>query len=138
MTTTETQFRTAEVARLADVSLRQLQMWEEKRIAIASRERRVRRYSVSQALFVMVLAELLRRRGLSSQRLRRLSVVVRQALSDHGVHSGRCAFLLTDGKNVQFANSQNQTCEIVSNFSKPILCVNVSACLDRIKKNQFV
>ena len=137
MTTTETRFRTAEVARLADVSLRQLQMWEEKRIALASREGRVRRYSVSQALFVMVLAEL-RRRGLSSQRLRRLSVVVRQALSDHGVHSGRCAFLLTDGKNVQFANSQNQTCEIVSNFFKPILCVNVSACLDRIEKNQFV
>lgn len=77
MNTNDVRFRTTEVAKLADVSLRQLQVWEEKRVAVASRAGRVRLYTVSQALFVIVVAEL-RRRGLSFQRLRRLSVVLRQ------------------------------------------------------------
>jgi DNA-binding transcriptional MerR regulator len=134
--TNDVRFRTAEVAKLADVSLRQLQVWEEKRVAVASRAGRVRLYTVSQALFVIVVAEL-RRRGLSFQRLRRLSVVLRQMLSDHGIDERRsslCAFILTDGRQIQFADSPNKTCELVSNFSRPIVCINLADCLDRIDK----
>src|ERR1039458_3060179 len=75
-------FRTTEVAKIAGVSLRQLQLWEERRVAIASRSGRVRLYTASQALFVIVIAEL-RRRGLSFQRLCRLSAALRQLLEDH-------------------------------------------------------
>ena len=82
MNTSEVRFRTAEVAKLADVSLRQLQLWEERRVALASRSGRVRLYTASQALFVIVVAEL-RRRGLSFQRLRRLSTALRQLIEDH-------------------------------------------------------
>ena len=57
-------FRTAEVARLAEVSLRQLQIWEEKKVAVASRcWGGWRVYDATQAVFVVVCAEL-RRRGL--------------------------------------------------------------------------
>jgi DNA-binding transcriptional MerR regulator len=132
----DVRFRTTEVAKLADVSLRQLQVWEEKRVAVASRAGRVRLYTVSQALFVIVVAEL-RRRGLSFQRLRRPSVVLRQMLSDHGIderRSGLCAFILTDGRQIQFADSPNKTCELVSNFSRPIVCINLADCLDRLDK----
>ena len=121
MNTSDVHFRTAEVAKLAGVSLRKLQVWEEKRVAGASRSGRVRLYSASQALFVVVVAEL-RRPGLSFQRLRRLSVVLRQMLSDHGVDEQRsslCAFILTDGRQIQFGDSPNKTCELVSNFSRP-------------------
>ncbi len=59
-------------AKLAGVSLRQLQIWEENRVAVASRSGRVRLYTASQALFVVIVAEL-RKRGLSFQRLRSLS-----------------------------------------------------------------
>ena len=76
MNTAEIHFRTAEVAKLAGVSLRQLQVWEEKQVVIASRSGRVRLYTASQAFFVVVLAEL-RRRGLSFQRLRRISAALR-------------------------------------------------------------
>jgi DNA-binding transcriptional MerR regulator len=55
-------FRTTEVAKIDGVSLRQLQLWEERRVAIASRSGRVRLYTASQALFVIVIAEL-RSRG---------------------------------------------------------------------------
>ena len=92
MNTSEVRFRTAEVAKLAEVSLRQLQLWEERRVAIASRSGRVRLYTASQALFVIVVAEL-RRRGLSFQRLRRLSTALRQLLDDHELQGLAIAFL---------------------------------------------
>ena len=133
-------FRTTEVAKLADVTLRQLQVWEEKRVAIASRTGRVRLYTAAQALFVIVVAEL-RRRGMSFQRLRRLSPTLRRVLDDHEVLQGRlpqCAFILSDGRQVQFGDSPNKTLELVSNFSRPIVCVNLAHCLDRIERARLV
>jgi DNA-binding transcriptional MerR regulator len=135
--TSEVRFRTAEVAKLADVSLRQLQLWEERRVAIASRSGRVRLYTASQALFVIVVAEL-RRRGLSFQRLRRLSTALRQLLDDHELLGKRPpplhAFILTDGRQVQFADSPNKTIELVSNFFRPLVCISLADCLNRIEK----
>jgi len=128
-------FRTAEVARIAEVSLRQLQIWEEKRVAVASRRGRVRIYDATQALFVVVCAEL-RRRGLSFQRLQRVAAELRRILVDHRVAEmagPRQVFLLTDGRRVQFADSPNKTCELVSNLFRPFICVNLSDCLQRIQ-----
>ena len=139
MNTSEVRFRTAEVAEVADVSLRQLQLWEEKRVAFASRTGRVRLYTSSQALFVVVVAEL-RRRGLSLQRLTRLATAIRQLLEDHDVVGSRhtCAFVLTDGRQVQFADSPNKTLELVSNFSRPIVCINLAECVERLKNTRLV
>ena len=140
MNTSDVRFRTGEVAKLAGVSLRQLQIWEEKRVAVASRSGRVRLYTASQALFVIIVAEL-RKRGLSFQRLRGLSGALRQLLADHGIegrHSNRDAFVLTDGRRIQFADSPNKTCELVSNFSRPIVCLNISNCLDLIEKERLL
>lgn len=128
-------FKTSEVARIAEVSLRQLQIWEEKRVAVASRRGRVRIYDATQAIFVVICAEL-RRRGLSFQRLQRVSGELRQILVDHRVAEmagHRQVFLLTDGHRVHIADSPNKTCELVSNLFRPIVCVNVSDCLQRIQ-----
>ena len=135
----EVRYRTAEVARFAEVTLRQLQVWEEKRVAVASRSGRVRLYTPSQALFVTVVAEV-RRRGLSLQRLRRISIALRQLLDDHEVVSSRqaCAFVLTDGRQVQFADSPNKTLELVSNFFRPIVCINLADCLQRLESKRLV
>jgi DNA-binding transcriptional MerR regulator len=131
--TIDLRFRTAQVAKLAEVSLRQLQLWEERRVAIASRSGRVRLYTASQALFVIVIAEL-RRRGLSFQRLRQLSGALRELLEDQDLLNRRLsplhAFILTDGRRIQFADSPNKTLEFVSNFSRPIVCVSVTKCLE--------
>jgi DNA-binding transcriptional MerR regulator len=132
-------YRTAEVARLADVTLRQLQVWEEKRIAVASRSGRIRLYTASEAMFVIVVAEL-RRRGRSLQRLRRLSPALHQLLEDHSVVAGRraSAFVLTDGRQLQFADGPNKTLELVSNFFRPIVCVSIANCLDRLENTRLV
>jgi hypothetical protein len=135
MAARELVFRTAEVARIAEVSLRQLQIWEEKRVAVASRRGRVRIYDTTQALFVVVCAEL-RRRGLSFQRLQRVAAELRRIMVDYGVAEiagHRQVFLLTDGRRVQFADSPNKTCELVSNLFRPFICVNLSDCLQRIQ-----
>lgn len=140
MNANDVRFRTGEVAKLAGVSLRQLQIWEENRVAVASRSGRVRLYTASQALFVIIVAEL-RKRGLSFQRLRSISGALRQLLADHGIEgrpSSHCSFILTDGRQVQFADSQNKTCELVSNFNRPIFCLNVSHCLGRIEKERVL
>jgi DNA-binding transcriptional MerR regulator len=133
-------YRTSEVARFADVTPRQLQVWEENRVVVASRSGRVRLYTPSQALFVIVVAQL-RRRGLSFQRLRGLAGMLRQLLADHGIEGhppNLGAFILTDGRHVQFADSPNKTCELVSNFSRPIVCVGLAECVDRIEKAELV
>jgi DNA-binding transcriptional MerR regulator len=140
MTACELVFRTAEVARIAEVSLRQLQIWEEKRVAVASRHGRVRIYDATQALFVVVCAEL-RRRGLSFQRLKRVAAELRRILVDHRlaeIAGHRHVFLLTDGRRVHFADSPNKTCELVSNLFRPCICVNVSDCLQRIQNAAFM
>jgi DNA-binding transcriptional MerR regulator len=134
-------FRTTEVAKIDGVSLRQLQLWEERRVAIASRSGRVRLYTASQALFVIVIAEL-RSRGLSFQRLCRLSAALRQLLEDHELFGIRPplvhAFILTDGRQVQFADSPNKTLELVSNFFRPFVCVNLADCVDRLEKTELI
>ena len=131
----EIEFRTAEVARVAEVSLRQLQVWEEKRVAVASRRGRARVYDATQAIFVVVCAEL-RRRGLSFQRVQRVAAELRQILVDYHVAEmagHRQVFVLTDGRRVHFADSQNKICELVSNLFRPFVCVNLSDCLQRVQ-----
>ena len=140
MNSGEVRFRTAEVAKLAGVSLRQLQIWEEKRVAVAARSGRVRLYSASQALFVIIVAEL-RKRGLSFQRLRSISGALRQLLVDHGIDAGNSrneSFLLTDGRQVQIADSPNKTCKLVLNFFRPIVCIDLAECLERIEKMRLM
>jgi hypothetical protein len=72
---------------------------------------------------------------------RGLSEALRQLRADHGIEgrpSSDDAFVLTDGHRIQFADSPNKTCELVSNFSRPIVCLNVSSCLERIEKERLL
>ena len=129
-------YRTADVARIAELSLRQLQLWEERRVAVASRHGRVRVYDATQTLFVLLAAEL-RQRGISFQKLRRVSGTMRDQLVEQRlteIAGQRQIFLLTDGRHLQFADSPNKIGELVSNFFEPFVCINVSNCLQRINK----
>ena len=117
----------AEVAGIAGISLRQLQVWEEQRVALAGRSGRFRVYGPDQALFVVVLAEL-RQRGMSFQRLRRIAPQMRVVLNEWRAWEelpSRRLFLLTTGSKVCVADSPNKTCDLVSNMFKPLLCVDV-------------
>jgi hypothetical protein len=125
----------AEVAGVAGISLRQLQVWEEERVAVAGRQGRFRIYNLEQALFVVVLAEL-RQRGMSFQKLRHLAPQIRLTLNEWRaweLGQNRRLFLLTTGTKVYVADDPNKTCDLVSNIFKPLLCVNLALCQERVR-----
>ena len=61
----------ADVARLASVSLRQLQWWDEQKVVSPRHEGHRRIYSPAEVVEITVIAEL-RRKGFSLQKIRRV------------------------------------------------------------------
>jgi len=75
-------FATAQVAELAGVSLRQLQLWDERHFVSPVQIRHRRIYDPKDVLEVMILAEL-RRRGFPLQKLRKIATPLRKFLKSH-------------------------------------------------------
>ena len=114
-------YSSSEVARLARVSLRQLQWWDEKHMVSPRHQGHRRMYSSSEVLEVTVIAEL-RRKGFSLQKLRRdmgrrLSDVLASESSLH---------LLTDGKTIYLEDRQERVIDILKNARQPMFLVCVS------------
>src|SRR5579871_1120704 len=65
------QFTSTEVARICDVSLRQLQWWDERSVVSPRQDGHKRVYLPQEVLEVSVIAEL-RRKGFSLQKIRRV------------------------------------------------------------------
>ena len=64
-------FRSADVARMADVSLRQMQWWDERKLVSPRIEDHRRVYIPEQVLEILTVAAL-RRKGLSLQKIRKV------------------------------------------------------------------
>src|SRR5574341_2246978 len=98
----DTSFSSSEVARLAHVSLRQLQWWDEKHVVSPRHQGHKRLYVPEEVLEITVIAEL-RRKGFSLQKLRR---VLRFLARDMGrrlsdvLNNDSELHLLTDGKSI--------------------------------------
>ena len=63
-------YSSSEVSRIAQVSLRQLQWWDEQKVVSPRHEGHKRIYSPAEVVEIMVIAEL-RRKGLSLQKIHR-------------------------------------------------------------------
>ncbi len=122
------------VAKLAGLSLRQLQRWTDWGVIGARRNGRARSYGTDDLLLILVLSEL-RRKKLSFQRLRSIAPKVAAYLVGLGaVPPARrpSLFVLTDGRKVWMADSSDKTCEYVANVLAPVACVDVRKCLQLI------
>jgi len=64
-------FNSSDVARIAGVSLRQLQWWDERKVVSPRHEGHKRIYRPAEVIEVTVIAEL-RRKGFSLQKIRRV------------------------------------------------------------------
>jgi DNA-binding transcriptional MerR regulator len=121
-------YSSSEVARLARVSLRQLQWWDEKHMVSPRHQGHRRMYSSSEVLEVTVIAEL-RRKGFSLQKLRR---VLRYLQRDMGrrlsdvLASESTLHLLTDGKTIYLEDRQERVIDILKNARQPMFLVCVS------------
>ncbi len=128
-----TGYSSSDVARIARVSLRQLQWWDERHVVSPRHQGHRRKYTAEEVLEVTLIAEL-RKKGFSLQKLRR---VLRYLQKDMGrrlseVLAGDSNLhLLTDGKSIYLEDRQERVIDILKNARQPMFLVCVS---DHVKR----
>ena len=118
----------SEVARIAGVSLRQLQWWDEQKVVSPRHEGHRRVYSPEEVVEITVIAEL-RRKGFSLQKIRRVLRYLQREMGKHlaNVLAGNSEMhLLTDGKNIHLEDSTARVIEVLKNARQAMFLVSVS------------
>ena len=127
-------YSSSEVAKVAGISLRQLQWWDERHVVSPHHQGHKRIYSPEQVVEITVIAEL-RRKGFSLQKIRR---VLRYLQKEMGrrlseVLSGDVNLhLLTDGKSIYLEESHDRIVDILKNARQPMFLVSVSDQVRRL------
>jgi DNA-binding transcriptional MerR regulator len=124
----------ADVARLASVSLRQLQWWDEQKVVSPRHEGHRRIYSPAEVVEITVIAEL-RRKGFSLQKIRRVLKFLQKEMGKKlaDVFSGADMHLLTDGKSIYLEDSEKRVIDLLKNAKQPMFLVCVS---DQVRRLQ--
>jgi DNA-binding transcriptional MerR regulator len=127
-------YSSSDVARVASISLRQLQWWDERKVVSPQHQGHKRVYSPEQVVEITVIAEL-RRKGFSLQKIRRvlryLQREMGRRLSD--VFSAESDLhLLTDGKSIYLEDSHDRILDILKGARQPMFLVCVSDQVRRL------
>jgi DNA-binding transcriptional MerR regulator len=127
-------YSSADVARIANISLRQLQWWDERHVVSPQHQGHKRMYAPEQVVEITVIAEL-RRKGFSLQKIRRVLRYLQREMGrrlsdvlapDSELH------LLTDGKSIYVEDSQDRIIDILKNAKQPMFLVCVSDQVRRL------
>src|SRR6478609_6328077 len=127
-------FTNTDVAKVAQVSLRQLQWWDERKVVSPRHEGHKRIYLAEEVIEISLIAEL-RRKGFSLQKIRRvlrfLQREMGKRLSDvlsgeHDLH------LVTDGKSIFLEDNPDRIVDILKNARQPMFLVCVSDQVRRL------
>ena len=129
-------YSSSEVAKIAGVSLRQLQWWDERKVVSPHHEGHRRIYHPEEVVEITVIAEL-RRKSFSLQKIRRvlryLQREMGRRLADVMQH-GSALHLLTDGKTIYLEDQQERIIDILKNAKQAMFLVSVS---DQVKRLQL-
>jgi DNA-binding transcriptional MerR regulator len=128
-------FTSRAVVELTGISLRQLQLWDERGIVVPARKGHNRIYSLDDLAEVAVICEL-RERGFSLQKIRAILCFLQKELGRRLVETVRAAseyHLLTDGKHIFLEDSARGVVDILKNARQPMLTVCLSDTLQRIE-----
>src|SRR5579872_6181077 len=121
-------FSSSEASRIAQVSLRQLQWWDERKVVSPRHEGHKRIYLPEEVIEITVIAEL-RRKGFSLQKIRRvlrfLQREMGRRLADVLSNDSRL-HLLTDGKSIFLEDQQDRIIDLFKNARQPMFLVSVS------------
>jgi len=126
-------YTSTDVARIAQVSLRQLQWWDERKVVSPRHEGHKRVYLAEEVIEITVIAEL-RRKGFSLQKIRRVLRFLQREMdkrlaevlsAEAGLH------LLTDGKSIYLEDQQERIIDLLKNARQPMFLVCVS---DQVKR----
>lgn len=126
-------YTSTDVAKIAQVSLRQLQWWDERKVVSPRHEGHKRIYLPEEVIEITVIAEL-RRKGFSLQKIRRvlrfLQREMGRRLSDVLSNESRL-HLITDGKSIFLEDQQDRIIDLLKNARQPMFLVCVS---DQVKR----
>jgi DNA-binding transcriptional MerR regulator len=127
-------YTSTEVARIAQVSLRQLQWWDERKVVSPRHEGHKRVYLPEEVVEITIIAEL-RRKGFSLQKIRRVLRFLQREMGrrlaevlaiDSNLH------LLTDGKSIYLEHQQDRIIDLLKNARQPMFLVCVSDQVRRL------
>jgi len=126
-------YTSTDVSRIADVSLRQLQWWDERKVVSPRHEGHKRIYLPEEVIEITVIAEL-RRKGFSLQKIRRVLRFLQREMGRRlaDVFSSESKLhLLTDGKSIFLEDQQDRIIDLLKNARQPMFLVSVS---DQVKR----
>jgi DNA-binding transcriptional MerR regulator len=131
----ENQYTSGEVARIAGVSLRQLQWWDERNVVSPRQEGHRRVYLPQEVVEVSVIAEL-RRKGFSLQKIRRVLRFLQREMGKRlgdALASNNDIHLITDGKNIYLEDEPGRIIDVLKNAKQPMFLVCVTDQLRRFQ-----
>jgi DNA-binding transcriptional MerR regulator len=126
-------YTSTDVARIAQVSLRQLQWWDERKVVSPRHEGHKRIYLPEEVIEITVIAEL-RRKGFSLQKIRRVLRFLQREMGRRlaeVLSSESRLHLLTDGKSIFLEDQQDRIIDLLKNARQPMFLVSVS---DQVKR----
>ena len=129
-------FTSSEVSRVAQVSLRQLQWWDERKVVSPRHEGHKRVYSPEEVIEITVIAEL-RRKGFSLQKIRRVLRFLQKEMNRHvsDVMQGDSDLhLVTDGKSIYLEDQNDRIIDILKNARQPMFLVCVTDQVRRLNE----
>jgi DNA-binding transcriptional MerR regulator len=129
------EFSTGEVSRIARVTLRQLQWWDETGVLAVGRKGRRRVWRAPEVLEVLLAAEL-RQKGLSLRVVSRLLRAVGRSLEElaEPLLQQRCGlYLLTDGRTAHLERDESAVIERLKRARRPMLLVSIADHAARLR-----
>ncbi len=127
-------FSSSDVSRIAEVSLRQLQWWDERKVVSPHHEGHKRVYLAEEVIEITVIAEL-RRKGFSLQKIRRVLRFLQKEMGkrlSEVLDTQADLHLVTDGKAIYLEDKHDRIIDILKNARQPMFLVCVSDQVRRL------
>jgi DNA-binding transcriptional MerR regulator len=124
----ERTYSSSEVSEVAEVSLRQLQWWDERKVVSPRHEGHRRVYYPAEVIEITVIAEL-RRKGFSLQKIRRVLRFLQREMGKRlaeVMDASSNLHLVTDGKSIFLEDQQERIIDILKNAKQPMFLVCVT------------
>lgn len=130
-------FASSDVSRIAQVSLRQLQWWDERKVVSPRHEGHKRVYQPEEVIEITVIAEL-RRKGFSLQKIRRVLRFLQREMGkrlSEVLESQADLHLVTDGKSIYLEDQHDRIIDILKNAKQPMFLVCVTDQVKRLESS---
>ena len=129
-------YTSLECAEVAQVSLRQLQWWDERKVVSPRHEGHRRVYSAEEVIEITVIAEL-RRKGFSLQKIRRVLRFLHREMGKklaEVLETSSELHLVTDGKSIFLEDQHARIIDLMKDARQPMFLVCVSDQVVRLRE----